>query len=266
MASDLINKYYNDVVVKNVSLTREMYDELENIADIDIDTDQANMRRKWLIKLHKERVTIGELTEQIGEFKECNNASNIERRPNHWTMTITSWNDFYTRCYTAHASSGEYTRKYEDSLVSDYLCSAFVCALDLLTMINEPGTELQRCIKLRFDKRTFGLYWQLPPKFHWENRRGCVCQKCACCAGFFDWSPVFRSGCDAWESFQGTVAEEFSCDFFRTHIKTTTHYGSYIFPRVEEELAGKHKRDDDADHAHKVQVNEDRVVFDLTDE
>lgn len=280
MASDLINKYYSDITVHNIELTSEMYEEIININEdrdtVSTLTDQTRLRLKWLIKTRDDANPHEDLNEVLREFSRCDNPRTVERRPSHWTVTITSFDDFASLCTTRYDSIRDYIDQYENLNVRNKFCDTFFDALSLLTAFNNPSDPRAYCIQLRFDKRTLGLYWQLPREFHWSKRAMCASSNCACCTGYIDWAPIYQRHCDAWNFTPGTVGREFYTDFVRTHDMESTHYGNHIFPREPAPApaepaasAGKRDRTDDAtvdgEHAQKVRV-QTKDVIDLTSE
>lgn len=286
MASDLINKYYTDIAVNNITMTPEILDELININE-DRDTlstlnDQTRLRLKWLIKTRTGSDPHEDLNRDLREFTQCDNPRTVERRPNHWTVTITSFDDFKSCCTSRYDSIHDYIDQYESDRVHSKFCDTFFNALSLLTARNNPTDPRPFCITLRFDKRTLGLYWQPPRDFHWANRAFCATSNCACCTGFIGWSPIYQRHCDAWQYNRGTVAQDFFTDFLRTHDMSSTRHGNLIFPRVPapapaepaEPAATAGKRDrsdstdstDSTDNAQKVRVKSEDIFIDLTSE
>lgn len=278
MAAELINKYYNDIVINKTEYTNEMFNTLYDMDNNDIDTNQAFVRRDFLLKLHKKYTTLDKHEANLREFETCEPGTHglVVRNPNHWTVQVTSWDDFHEHCYALFPTVLDYETAYEDSRVYDYLCDTFERALRLITAANE-STGVNYCITLRFDKRTLGLYWQIPPKWHWSNRKACNYNKCTCCTGHLDWTPIFRVHHNAWENNPGSTAREFYQDFLHTHDITTARYGTHIYPRVaepapaadvepapvhdDETVTGKRTHDDEPPESNKV-----RVLVDLTDD
>jgi hypothetical protein len=259
MAVALINKYFNDVVVNNITLSIEMYDEMEGMsADVLASlNDQTRLRRNWLLKTRNDVSRTDVLNLKLREFSTCVNGRMFVRS-NHWTVDITCFDDFKHRCHSEYMSLADYVAR---DLTFSY-CRGFFRALELLTMVNEPTAAVQYCIKVRLDKRTVGMYWHLPREFHWMHRHECARQDCACCTGYIDWSPVFAHTCDAWRSNPGTTAESFYTDLIRTHGVMTCDYGTHTFPREPVNPApGKREREDDeSGGARKVRMDEDGVV------
>lgn len=268
MAVALINKYYNDVVVNNITLSDEMYDDLGRINVLSTLNDQARLRLDWLLKTRNDVTRTEMLKVKLREFTTCDDNAPIFDRPNHWTVNITSFDDFKHRCHGMHGSLADYVIKDDIGDLTSGYCRSFFRALELLTMVNEPTAAVQYCIKVRLDKRTVGMYWHLPREFHWMYRRECAKQDCACCTGYIDWSPVFAHTCDAWRSNPGTFATSFYTYLIRTHAVVSCDYGTRTFPSEPVNPApGKRERDEDDDDesggARKVRMGEDGVV-DLT--
>ena len=310
MASELINKYYNDIVVNKNEFTTEIHDALCAILDADIDELQAFVRRDFLLSTYHRLITFEDQTAHLGEFQTCEPDARyrVVRDANSWTVTITSWDEFNTFCLFVHPGTAGYeyvwSAKDRPAVPANLeLCYTFHNALRLITAVNGT-TETRYCINLRFDKRTLGLYWQIPPAFHWEHRKICNFARCACCTGHLEWTPIFANRHDGWHYYDsallGHVAREFFQDFIRTHDMITARYGSHIYPRVaapapepehaepaapapepehaepaapapepehdDEPSAGKRARDDEPTGPHKVRVDENFVVDLTTDD
>jgi len=260
MAFALINKYYTDVVVNNITLSGEMYDEMGGMsADVLADlNDQTRLRRNWLLKTRNDETRTEVLNKKLREFTMCGNARRYERS-NHVTMDITSFDNFKHCFHSAHTSLADYLAKDESGDLTFGYCATFYRALELLTMVNEP-TDPHYCIKVRLDKRTVGMYWRLPREFHWLHRPECAKRDCACCTGYIDWSPVFEHTCDAWRLNPGATAEHFYTDLVRTRGVLVCDYGTRSYPSEPV----KRERDEDVDSdARKVRMCEDGAV-DLT--